>query len=918
MSSPTAARPLTDHGFALLEAELRVVMDAFGAVLRRLGEAPLADRLPWSGRELPAAAGPDRALGQAYSVAFQMLNLVEERVALQVRRLRENRQGPAAEPGLWPHKLAEIRALGCGQAEILETLAQVRVEPVLTAHPTEAKRDTVRERHRELYDLLENHENPAFTPREKQRIRRLLEGELEVLWRTGEIHVNRPSLLRELDTALFYLREVFPEVVARVHTHLCEAWEEAGWDPAALDRLPPNLVFGTWIGGDRDGHPGVSPEITRNALAALRANALRLHARLLEQLAYALPLSRHCQAVPQALLERIGRLAEDLEGGPGCDLPALVREHREEPWRLAARLIQAKLHVTRDHPEAAGAYPAPATLDADLALLAATLAEAGASTAVVARVARVRRQLATFGFHGARLDIRQNSAFHDRALGQLLAAAGETDGAGYPAWPEERKLALLERELASPRPFLAPGLRAGAEADAVVGALQVVAAHRARHGGDGLGALIVSMTRGPADLLAVYLLAREAGLLESTADGWRCPMPVTPLFETIADLENAPRVVEAFLSHPISRRSLGMGAAGARADYQMMIGYSDSNKDCGILASQCALHRAQRDLAATCELHGLRPVFFHGRGGTVGRGAGPTHWFMQALPQGSFGGSFRMTEQGETVAQKYAHLGSAVYHTELLVASAAARTARRRCPAPQPAADTLHDRLAVASKSAYRGLLESPGFLDFYRQATPIDALENARIGSRPARRTGRATFEDLRAIPWVFSWTQARFYLPGWFGTGSALAALREGGGEAWDELQRRLPGDGFLRYVFTNIDGALASANPGIMAAYAGLVADGALRGRFLGLILDEFARARDLLAELFDGPFAARRPRLARTLAIREEALAVLHHQQIALLREWRGSAAAGDAKAAEAFIPDLLVSVNAIASGLRNTG
>jgi phosphoenolpyruvate carboxylase len=370
----------------------------------------------------------------------------------------------------------------------------------------------------------------------------------------------------------------------------------------------------------------------------------------------------------------------------------------------------------------------------------------------------------------------------------------------------------------------------------------------------------------------------------------------------------------------VAKRSLLAQSKGGTPVFQMMVGYSDSNKDCGIVASQCALHRAQRELSTTIHRHGVRPIFFHGRGGTVGRGAGPTHWFMEALPHGSLSGGMRMTEQGETIAQKYAHIGSAVYNAELLMASATAATARHRCTesSAPPELEPLFDKLAADSRDAYRAFLHAPDFMKFYRQATPIDALENSRIGSRPARRTGQASLDDLRAIPWVFSWTQSRFYLPGWFGAGSALTKLKTEDPKSYATLAAAIPGSAFLRYVLTNIESSLVSANTDLMRAYAALVEDTAVRDRFLGTILGEYEATRAIIDDLFQGTIEGRRPRLAYTLNIREEPLKVLHHQQIALLREWRGLTAAGKTEAADAMVSDLLISINAIASGLRTTG
>jgi len=412
-------------------------------------------------------------------------------------------------------------------------------------------------------------------------------------------------------------------------------------------------------------------------------------------------------------------------------------------------------------------------------------------------------------------------------------------------------------------------------------------------------------------------LAREAGLAHWTPQGLICPLPVTPLFETMDDLEAGPAISAAFLQHPVTLNSLA--AQPTKPAFQMMVGYSDSNKDCGIFASQWAIHQAQHNLAVTASTAKVKPIFFHGRGGTVGRGAGPTHWFMEAMPQGALSGFLRMTEQGETIAQKYAHMNSAVYNVELLIASAAATTARHRHGRTAPLQCTsVLDALAARSREVYRSLLDHPDFMTFYRHATPIDALENSRIGSRPARRTGQTTLEDLRAIPWVFSWTQSRFYLPGWYGAGSALEQLHHFEPANWELLLTQLKQDPFLRYVLTNIESSLVSVNRDWVNAYSALVPDSAVREHFRTTITAEFERTKRMLDTIFQRPFRERRPRLAFTLDLREQPLHVLHQQQIDLLRLWRGHLAAEEQSAAEALVPDLLVSINALASGLRTTG
>lgn len=911
----SAPHPLREEGLRALQEELEFLMNSFAAVLRRMGEDELADRLPWIGKLTEDPGEATAEMEQAYSISFQLLNIVEERAAARVRRLREKQQGPEGEKGLWAAQLKALRRQGVTQGELAGVLREVTVEPVLTAHPTEAKRATVRELHREIYSLINRHENSAYTPREQDRLRHQIESRLENLWRTGEIQVTRPTIAAELDNALHYLREIFPEAVTRNDVHLREAWKAEGWDTSQLDDVGPLMRFGTWIGGDRDGHPFVTAEVTENALGQLRKNALRVQRRGLERLAAELPLSSLFQVPPASLTSFIERLVADLRPSAPDRVDGIVDRNHEEPWRAAVYLMREKVLRAMNKPGDATAYQTPVELESDFAILASSLDEIGATTLARDYVLPLNRQVRTFGFHLAVLDVRQNSTFHEKALDQLLKTAGLLDSGSFADWSTEKKRDFLDRELTSPRPFLAAGMPAGDEAAAVLSCYRVLARHRDRHGVDGLGALIVSMTRSTEDLLVVYLLAREAGLVEWRDGGLACPLPVTPLFETMGDLEKGPGIVAEFLAHPVTRRSLNLDNNTQTTDFQMMVGYSDSNKDCGIMASQWALHRAQDSLAREVRERGARPVFFHGRGGTVGRGAGPTHWFMEALAPGTLGGRMRMTEQGETIAQKYAHLSSAVYNVELLVASAATATARHGRHAPVatelwPALDTL----AAWSRDSYRALLELPDFMMFYRQATPIDVLENSRIGSRPSRRSGRVSLDDLRAIPWVFSWTQNRFYLPGWFGAGSALARIKAEDPAAFALIKSGVTTSPFLRYVMTNIESSLVSANESIMKGYANLVEDEVVRDRFMSVILAEFHRTGELMTELFDGTFQSRRPRLAFTMEIRERALQQLHQHQIRLLAEWR----ALPPKEAEQRLPELLISVNALASGLRTTG
>ncbi len=906
------------EGFDQIDEQLQFLLSCLEEALVSTGATELLPYLPWSGRQ-PAAGEAPEGLSELYSIGFQLLNMVEERVAAEIRREREKALGPDSIRGLWPQALRDLGAMGLGPREILGVLRDVHVEPVLTAHPTEAKRSSIRERHRALYREMVRNEYSKYTDRERRHIRKRVVTILETLWRTAEIHLVRPDISSELRNATHYLRDLFPAAINRLDLHFTEAWRDAGLPLEMLRSAGhiPCLTFGTWIGGDRDGHPLVTPEITEQALGELRHSAFRLLARELLDLSSQLTLSRYLTPAPEALQARVDHLAKIIDASQ--EVFEILDRHQEEPWRQLAALMALRL---REQIKGKPGYRNTACLEDDLNLLSSTLAEAGCHMIEEDAIRPLRHKLQIFGFHLATLDVRQNSEFHDKAIGQLLAAAGIEDGESYIDWPEVKRLEFLNRELLSTRPFLHDDLRIGSEADDVLDTYRVLVRHRREWGNDGLGALIISMTRQLSDLLGVFLLAREAGLMDLTAEGLVCPLEVVPLFETMDDLDRSPGILKSYLEHPLTRRSQAARTVGGKLPgQQVMLGYSDSNKDCGILAAQFALQRAQSALAAVGRELAVDLCFFHGRGGTISRGAGPTHWFMAALPSGAMTGGFRMTEQGETIAQKYANLANATYNLELLLAGAAVTTAQHRHlpPAPDPC-QAFMARLGNSSQLAYQKFLKEDGFIAFYRQATVIDALENSRIGSRPARRTGKKGFSisDLRAIPWVFSWTQTRFYLPGWFGVGSGLTALKNENPEGFEDFKRSLQASTFMSYVLTNVETNLASANLELMRDYAGLVEDVALRDKFLGIIVAEFERTRDLLAELFDGEMKDRRPRMAKTLEIREAPLRVLHHEQIALLREWRGHLAAERSAEADALLPKLLLSINAIASGLRTTG
>lgn len=900
--------PLTQLNLDKVREDTIFLLGCFHEVLEELGE-DVRVRLPWDTFEQPATPGEGSAarMVQSHSIAFQLLNMIERNAAVQMRRTLERDGGLEQVSGLWQQNLVRLKELGLSGKEIAEQLAGIRVEPVLTAHPTEAKRATVLEIHRRLYGLLVKRENAMWTPSERMTNRDAIKSELERLWRTGEIYIDKPDIASERRNVLHFLRNVFPNVQPELDRRLRNAWKWAGFESALIEAPSklPVLRFGNWVGGDRDGHPGVTEDVTRETLLELRRAALSLIRETLTRLTIGLSLSDRLQSAPLELLDFVTRTSESL-GQAGVQA---VERNPSEPWRQAVNLMLARLPDS----ERAGTYEDHRQLLDDLNLLRASLLAKGANRLVSTDLDPAIRIVSTFGFHLAHLDIRQNSGFHDLALVQIARAAG-MDISGFPDWSEQERLAFVSKEVLSPRPFARRGDHLGAEAKAVLNCYQVVVEHIDRYGADALGSLIVSMTRSLSDLLVVYLLAREVGLVRWTEDGLVCRLPVVPLFETIDDLERAPEIFKAFLEHPVTRRSLRHQAGGGELVQQVMIGYSDSNKDGGIFASLWNLYRAQDALSQVGREQGVRVRFFHGRGGTISRGAGPTHRFINALPHSSLGGDLRLTEQGETISQKYAYTLTAAHNLELLTACTAGVTLRDlHCPRQNHHLEEILTRLAGASCREYQDFVGRDGFVKFFRQVTPIDVIEASSIGSRPSRRRGQQTISDLRAIPWVFSWSQARFFLSGWFGVGKALDALWREDKRSFEALKEHLYTWSPWHYIVSNVATSVSIASLDVMTSYAAL-AEKKIRSRFMGSVEEEFHRTREMVERIYDGSLADRRPNVHEHLALREPALKSLHKLQIELLAQWRQD----DEEKRSTGLVELLLTVNAIAGGLGTTG
>lgn len=693
------------------EAAFIDLLKIFQEALLENGEQDTALEIPFVGEQRHSGEeGFDNKHIQLFSIVAHLLNMVEVKSAVEARREAEAPDMRQVE-GLFAKNIQSLLAHGFSEEEILKALPAMRVEPVLTAHPTEAKRATVLEHHREVFLGFKTLLDTQLSATEKKSTISQLKRDLYKLWHTGEIFIEKPDVPSERRNVLHYFSEVFPEVIPVLDRRLRYAFEANGLDTDKLisQHAYPRYRFGNWVGGDRDGHPFVTAQITEETLMLFRLYAFVVIRRSLLYLVKSLSFKLQMEDAPDFLQKRVEAL---------CALHSdeAPKRNKGEAFRQYLGLLMDKLplNTERGHStnlrEQPNDYRLREELIADLRILQEALTAYGAKAIAQVEVQDLIRLVETFGFHLAEVDVRQNSVFHENAIAQLLDAA-EVDGEHFAQATFAERQKFMEAELQTLRPFLGHNTALDGEARAVTEVYGVLQKHIHRFGSRGLGSLIVSMTRDVSDLLAVYILAREGGLLVKEAEGVVCRLPVVPLFETIDDLVAAPAILDAFLSHPITRNTIAYQQR-LRGDLypvqQVMVGYSDSNKDDGILASQWGLHRGQQELAATGRKHGVTIRFFHGKGGSISRGGGPTKDFITALPPGTLMGDIRLTEQGESIEQKYANRVQAVYNLELLMAGTLGKTllSSRDQAGQHPMAEIL-EWMATQSRNAYIELIQT-------------------------------------------------------------------------------------------------------------------------------------------------------------------------------------------------------------------
>lgn len=830
-------------------------------------------------------------LVRAFATYFQAVNLAER--VHRIRRRRDyERSGAAAQPGGLRDVLLALSHEGVGAAELAELLPRLRIEPVFTAHPTEAVRRALLEKERQIVGCLVADIDRGRTPPERRADRERIRLALTASWQTAEAPAAKPSVADEFEHVGFYLSDVLYRVLPVFYEMFEEALREAYGDTPAL---PDVLGFGTWVGGDMDGNPNVGADTVAATLAGQRALVLRAYRRDLDALGELLSQSVTRVKVDEAVLARV----EDYSYLLPKAAAALKPRHADMPYRNLLSLMSARLQATAD--ESVHGYPDVGAFLADIAAIEDSLNANQGGHAGGFAVRRLRRRAECFGFHLASLDLRQDSATHDAALAALLGDADWETRA--PAERAQRLHALLDGS-APPRSDGNGAARASLDV------FRAVARLRPRYGERAFGPYIVSMSRSAADALAVLALARTAGCVDTAG---RVPLDVAPLFETVDDLDAAADTLRALFADPVYRAHLD--ARGGRQ--VVMLGYSDSAKDGGMLASRWALQQTQVALTALAHDSGVRIAFFHGRGGSISRGGGKTERAVIAAPRGSVDGFLRLTEQGEVIHRKYGIRAIALRNLEQTTGAVLRATLRPRPPEPREAGwRAIASELALAARAHYRALVhEDALFPAYFRAATPIDVIERLRIGSRPAKRAGAGDIGSLRAIPWVFAWSQNRAGLTAWYGVGTALEqALARHGRETLAEMARDWP---FFTTLIDDLEMVLAKSDPAIFERYSLLAAalpEGDLHARFHPGIAAEFQRTREaVLAIKGSRELLVGDHRLRQSIRLRNPYVDPISLLQVDLLARWRAAGRPDDA-----LQQALVATVNGIAAGVQNTG
>ncbi|HUQ71003.1 MAG TPA: phosphoenolpyruvate carboxylase [Planctomycetaceae bacterium] len=876
---------------------------------RRVGLPGAGERLATKVRDLSEAeiAVAVRAL----SISFDLANLAEDSQRVRVLREREQQSDGASRPESIGDAILRLKTAGVAPDAVQHLLEQLRIDLVFTAHPTEAKRRTTRRVLRELRQSLHTMNQPAVLPREFQDAGDRLLSDLTLLWQVDPIRPQRPTVMNEVERGLFFfdgLWEVVPELRKELRGALREHY------PGHLFHIPPFITFGSWIGGDRDGNPFVTTDVTSQALELLRKAAIERHLGVCRRLTQLLVMSSKSVAVEPAMQQAL-----DAAVAKSSAFKASVQNIAPvEVYRRWLKIIEVRLEATLAAASGTATegigYRTGKELGDDVRLIADSITRHQGERIVHTFLSTWQDQIETFGLQFASLDVRQDSRVHTEVLAEIFKRTGTCSD--YAAADEATRQQLL---LAGPtvgNELLQYSLSDMARE--TLSLLKLMVRIVRSQGPERFGGHVISMTHHPSDVLAVWWLWQWAW--KATPGDQTRPvtyLPIIPLFETIDDLQRGPEILEALVALPAYRDYLRTSPEPMPTQC-VMVGYSDSTKDGGYLAACWGLFCVQEQLADVTARHGLRLVVFHGRGGALGRGGGPAARAIMSLPSRSVGGSLRMTEQGEVLSERYDDPQIARRHLEQVTWATLLVSGEPQPPVPEEWF-ALIDRLAQRSFVAYRELVEHPGFLPYFDQATPISEIERLPIGSRPSRRRERKSLSDLRAIPWTFAWTQSRQFIPAWYGLGTALLEDTQARGDDWSLLQTLYARWPLFQAVIDNAVLALAKADLGIAQRYAELAEDHPTASAVWQLIETEFQRSQAAVLMITKQPtLLAGTPWLQHSIQERNPSVDPLNLMQIELIRRMRSALDAGQEDAVLRLGELVRLTIQGVASGLRTTG
>ncbi|MCC3377140.1 phosphoenolpyruvate carboxylase [Cohnella sp. REN36] len=925
----TVSRSSSNH---LLRRDVRFLGNILGEVLVHQGGRELLDhveRIRETSKALRAEFVPElyeefvstinhlepdirHQVIRAFAIYFQLVNIAEQNHRIRRKRDYERSAGESVQPGSIESAIQELKEKNLPIDEVQELLGGISLELVMTAHPTEAMRRAVLDIHKRIANDMMELDNPSLTYREREKLREQLLNEVLTLWQTDELRDRKPTVIDEVRNGMYFFHEtlfnVLPDVYEELERCLGKYYPERKW------HVPTYLRFGSWIGGDRDGNPSVTANITWRTLHMQRNLVIHKYETLLRALMRKMSFSTSIVRVSDELLESIDGEREQVE------LKSVDRwTNDNEPYRVKLTYMIQKLQNMRDDKlkGTAQRYHTVEEFIADLQLIDRSLRHHYADFVADTDLKKLVRQVELFGFHLAALDVRQHSKEHENAMTEVLAKAGVT--ADYAALSEDEKIALLHGLLSDTRPLLHENAELTDGTKECLDVYRTIYRAQEEFGRDCISSYLISMTQGASDMLEVMVFAKEAGLFRRAQDGSIVStLQSVPLFETIDDLHAAPDIMKTLFELPVYRETVrAMGDL-----HEIMLGYSDSNKDGGMVTANWELRVALNEITAMAKRYDVKLKFFHGRGGALGRGGMPLNRSILAQPPHTIGGGIKITEQGEVLTSRYSMEGIAYRSLEQATSALVKAAYLAKQPAEEQANHAewaaILPEISETAQTKYQDLIfRDPGFMTFFKESTPLSEVGELNIGSRPSKRKNSERFEDLRAIPWVFAWTQSRYLLPAWYAAGTAFEQYVSGDPAKLETLRRMYREYSFFATLVDNLQMALAKADLLIAGKYADMIKDNEIHERIFTLVEEEYNRTKAILLQITgQNEILDNVPVIQESIRLRNPYVDPLSYLQVQLLTELRERRASGEDDAE--LLREVLLTINGIAAGLRNTG